>query len=238
MPEHTQYCISGLSSPLSRWFHSETRRTRRRNIELSPPHRLRVTFPANRLRALHSFGRSHDLVNPATYGTSRNRLRAAHSFGRLPDYQLPELRQEDGRRNRLRAAHSIRTCLGEYDIRDGKRSQSPSSGALIRTGLSHDLCGSRPLLSQSPSSGALIRTVFEGPFGTPCRGAVAIAFERRTHSDGLVFVSFVAGFMVSRNRLRAAHSFGLRIKKRLQTRANRKCRNRLRAAHSFGLCPF
>ncbi len=112
------------------------------------------------------------------------------------------------RRNRLPAAHSFGQIVGIRED-DVWQSQSPSSGALIRTSyclLRHStvyLCvaiafqrrthsdaptsrrlkaNARKLKSQSPSSGALIWT---GCLVVAVHSGkrVAIAFHRRTHSD-------------------------------------------------------
>src|ERR1700688_1458035 len=90
-------------------------------------------------------------------------------------------------------------------------SQSPSSGALIRT---PDFTADRPAVlpgSQSPSSGAL-------------------------HA-ALIGTELVYLFLVCRNRLRAAHSFG-HCYSRETGEYKGQSRNRLRAAHSFGLFGF
>ncbi len=95
----------------------------------------------------------------------------------------PGIPLRSARRNRLRAAHTFRRCPVH-------RQYLPRRVAIAFEGRTHsDSCScSGPLvpflgLSQSPSSGALIRTVWSADQPSGAEDCVAIAFQRRTHSD-------------------------------------------------------
>ncbi len=165
--------------------------------------------------------------------TCRNRLPAAHSFGLVVvTLALIPLTVAIAFQRRT---HSDAKFVHPHD-RIGKKSQSPSSGALIRTPL--------------PRPNRYL------PLGPP----VAIAFQRRTHSDLPSCRWRCTPVMQGRNRLPAAHSFGLATPKKYAYEKpygsqspssgalirTGKCpspiwrtprffrRNRLPAAHSFG----
>ncbi len=142
---------------------------------------------------------------------------------------------------------------------DGQLSQSPSSGALVRTQALFDWSvATIANKSQSPSSGALVRT-------HPIASRAKVVFhESQSPSSGALVRTLTHGLNISppycRNRLRAAHSFGLQyldtplpegefvaiaferrtrsdpgfVYRHRRSEQRILCRNRLRAAHSFG----
>ncbi len=239
----------------------------------------------NRLRSAHSFGptaqRQADWCNlrsssqspssgaPIRTGSSspkssrtskqkcRNRLRAAHSFGR---------ERQQGHRHRrqfcrVAIAFERRTrsdLTSTLLILEKLESQSPSSGALIRTWLapasanvatvcrnrlraahSFGLCGDitrgiRVHASQSPSNGALIRT--QSIFQVLNRVCFLIRRNRlrAAHSFGPLHGLDGDSGPIGRNRLRAAHSIRTEERSGRTLTGFRGSRNRLRAAHSFG----
>ena len=214
----------------------------------------------NRLRAAHSFGHATvecDLILDHLMSQSP-------SSGALIRTRHRRLRRVD--RLRVAIAFERRTHSDAKGT-DSPLSDGISDVAIAFERRTHSDCSTHPLpalglMSQSPSSGALIRTVRAvqqrpqqpearrrnrlraahsfGRHVLPCSDhechvaiaferrthsdsghglhrvlptveKVAIAFERRTHSDWLLSYPLATTVVVcgSRNRLRAAHSFGL-----------------------------
>ncbi len=186
----------------------------------------------NPIRAAQSFRLTADRVGETCTASLRSRLRAAHTFGpESPDllgrHQLEVSIAFERRANSDGQPGIDRTASPFFG-----QSQSPSSGApSVHIYKALSAIPGVVVKSQSPSSGALIRTVASSvstrPASASCRNRL-----RAAHSFGLCLHERPEGVPACRSRLRAAHSFGPYTQ--TLTLTPPISRNRLRAAYSFG----